>query len=66
MTIATVTTAAGHVWRITAEVAAVTEADRVTITRAMTTLAAELMEGARHTVEVDVPDHDWAIVELPA
>ena len=66
MTTATVTTAAGHVWRITAEVAAVTDADRDLITRAMTTLAAELMEGARHKVEVDVPDHDHTITYLPA
>jgi hypothetical protein len=66
MTTATITTAAGHVWRITAEVAAVTDADRHLIDRAIRTLAATLMEGARHEVEVDVPDHDWAIVELDA
>ena len=66
MTTATVTTMAGNVWRITAEVGAVTDADRHIIDRAMRTLAATLMEGAHHEVEVDVPDHDWNIVELDA
>jgi hypothetical protein len=32
----------------------------------MRTLAATLMDGAHHKVEVDVPDHDWQIVHIDA